>query len=240
MKKYSKEDPSSIQAMFGSIAKHYDKANAILSLQLHKNWNAKLIRALAKTNGTSLLDLCAGTGDIALMWLKGSHQRRTAYLLDFCGEMLECAKQKAKLYELDQHDISYLQGDAQNIPLKNCSVSCVSIAYGIRNVKDPINCIQETFRVLQPGGMFGILELTQPRNPILRFGHSLYLKAILPFIGRWMTSNEQAYQYLCGSIHSFISASELEKILIKSGFQKTKCIPLFGGIATMITGFKPQ
>ncbi len=239
MTEYSKEDPSSIQAMFGSIAKRYDKANAILSLQMHKHWNAKLVKAVSQGEITSFLDLCCGTGDIAFELLKQQHHPRRAFLLDFCPEMLACAKEKAKLFRLDHHFVTYIQGDAQAVPLDDASVSCITIAYGIRNVNQPRQCIKEAFRLLQPGGVFGILELTQPKNSFLRMGHQIYLKAVLPLLGRWLTSNEQAYQYLCNSIHSFIPPDELENLMKHEGFTSTHRHSLCGGIATIITGRKP-
>ena len=113
------------------------------------------------------------------------------------------------------------------------------MAYGMRNVHEPIKCIQETLRVLKPGGCFGILELTRPQNRLLRFGHNIYLRTFLPLLGKWLTASPEAYQYLCRSIQAFLSPEELEALLKSNGFVQTRCIPLTGGIATIILGFKP-
>jgi demethylmenaquinone methyltransferase/2-methoxy-6-polyprenyl-1,4-benzoquinol methylase len=112
------------------------------------------------------------------------------------------------------------------------------MAYGIRNVQDPKSCIHEVARLLKPGGRLGILELTRPSFPLLRLGHQFYLKTIIPFFGKWLTDNEDAYRYLCRSIQTFIEPQEIEKLLIEARFQKTKRIPLTGGIATLIVGTK--
>jgi demethylmenaquinone methyltransferase/2-methoxy-6-polyprenyl-1,4-benzoquinol methylase len=241
MPHYNKNDPESIQAMFSSIAAHYDKANAVLSFQMHRNWNRELVRrAVSPYSPTQLLDLCCGTGEIAYTYLKEANHPCHAHLLDFCKEMLDCAKQKAQQGHFNPiHQLSYIQGDAQAIPLGNQSVGCVTIAYGIRNVEDPIQCASEVFRVLTPGGVFGILELTQPNNRLLRLGHRLYLKGFLPFLGRCLSANQAAYQYLSQSIDTFIQPHVLEQQLRQIGFIETECIPLSGGIATILFAKKP-
>lgn len=235
-KQYNKEAPSSIQKMFGTIAKQYDRTNAILSFNLHQQWNRKL--ASFVKNPKKYLDLCAGTGEIAFTVLRKHKKPVEVYLLDFCQEMLD----QARLKELDNpfilHKIHYIQADAQKIPLASDSIDCVTIAYGIRNVQDPALCIKEAYRVLRPGGTFAILELTQPNNPILRLGHRIYLKTFMPLIGKMAASNKDAYRYLCQSIHSFVSSDRLEKILKEQGFKETTQLPLTGGIATIISGRK--
>lgn len=239
MTKYHKNDPQSIQKMFGSIAQRYDTANAILSLQLHKFWNARLVQSVStQPHPGILLDLCCGTGDIAFTYLKRSHAPQKAILLDFCPEMLECAKYKAAALHLNQHDLQYIQADVHQIPLENRSASAATMAYGIRNVKSPLVCFREVYRVLQPGGIFGILELTKPSNPLIRAGHSCYLKLMLPLLGKWITSNQEAYQYLCNSIHDFAAPAQLEQQLHQAGFNAIVQKPLAFGIATILLARK--
>lgn len=239
MPTYHKNDPHTIQSMFNSIAKHYDKANSILSFQLHKKWNRQLVCQMLLPYSHRFLDLCCGTGDIAFDYLQRSQSSCRAYLLDFSSNMLSCAKGKAAVLNLKRHEIKYLEADAQNLPLSSNSIDCATLAYGIRNIKDPDRCLQEIYRVLKPGGRFGILELTQPKNPFLRFGHRLYLKAFLPVFGKWITANQDAYQYLCNSIQSFILPEELENKMRSYQFIETSCIKLTGGIATILIGQKP-
>lgn len=239
MPAYNKNDPETIQHMFGSIAKQYDRTNAILSFQMHRLWNKKLVKHVYEVNSPqTLLDLCCGTGEIAFAYLNATQTPCEAYLLDFCPEMLECAKRKVK--PSNNHQINFIHADAQEIPLPPESVQCVTVAYGIRNVKSPQKCLQEVYCVLKPGGTFGVLELTQPTNSLLRSGHAFYLKYILPLLGRFLTSNQEAYEYLCQSIHTFIKPQELEKVFHDCGFEKTQVIPLMGGIATLILGKKPH
>lgn len=233
---YSKDDPKSIQALFASIAQSYDRTNAILSFQMHRLWNKQLIKQVSSKNPDTILDLCCGTGEIALTYLEQTKEIKTAYLLDFCSQMLDCARSKA--HGLTHH-LHFIEADAQVIPLPDESVSCATIAYGIRNVQDPSKCVHDVYRVLKKGGSFGILELTRPENSFLRFGHKLYLKTLLPILGRLFASNKEAYNYLQTSIRTFSEPQTLELLLKDAGFVQTARIPLTGGIATIIYGQKP-
>lgn len=236
---YNKNDPETIRAMFNSIAKNYDRTNAVLSFQMHKRWNAALVKqVLLAEKPKTILDLCCGTGAIAFDYLRRSQNPLTAYMLDFSEEMLAQARIHADSMQLARHEINYLQADAQHIPLANSSIECATIAYGIRNVKQPQRCLEEVFRVLKSNGTFGILELTQPSNFFMKIGHSFYLKAMLPILGKLLTSNQEAYQYLCNSIPTFIPPQDLENLMQAAGFRQIKRQSLFGGVATLLIGKK--
>ena len=238
---YNKNRPETIQAMFNSIAKPYDRTNAILSLNLHKRWNLELVqRVQSHQTAHTLLDLCAGTGDIAFAYLKELPVPCQALLVDFSAEMLACAKEKGKIFEGSLHSIQYVQADVQRLPFLDQSIDCTTMAYGIRNVHHPLKCLNEVFRVLKPGGCFGILELTRPQNPLLKIGHQLYLRILLPLLGKMLTANKEAYHYLRHSIHTFIPPGELEDLIKVAGFTKTGRYSLAGGTATIITGYKPM
>ncbi|MCB1136003.1 MAG: bifunctional demethylmenaquinone methyltransferase/2-methoxy-6-polyprenyl-1,4-benzoquinol methylase UbiE [Chlamydiia bacterium] len=240
---YQKQAPETIQAMFGSIASNYDKGNAILSFNLHRLWNRCLVHEVRSgAEEGDLLDLCSGTGDIAIQFLRQAPADCHGYLLDFCPEMLQEARTKTRAAGLLQPTthLHFIHGDAQDIALEDNSVQFITMAYGIRNIKDPAQACREALRVLKPGGRFGILELTRPSNPLLRQGHGIYLKLFLPLLGRLVTSNRNAYKYLCQSIENFIAPDELREILADSGFAPTWQRPLMGGIATILVGTKPH
>ena len=236
---YNKNKPETIKSMFGSIAKSYDRTNAILSLQLHKLWNQKLIQETIGKNTGVLADLCCGTGIVTYSWLKKVKDPQKAYLIDFCPEMLEYAKQRANENKMGAiHQLEFIQADVQDIPLTSSSVEFATMAYGVRNVQSPLQCFREVHRIMKPGGTFGILELTEPTNTLLRFGHNIYLRNILPILGKMLTSNKDAYQYLSNSIQNFIKPHEVALLMKEAGFKYIEITPLTGGIATIISGKK--
>jgi demethylmenaquinone methyltransferase/2-methoxy-6-polyprenyl-1,4-benzoquinol methylase len=233
MTKYNKNHPDSIKKMFGSIAKQYDRTNAILSFQMHRWWNRQLVKSMPGKMSV-LADLCCGTGEIAQGYLKRCRDSKKAYLIDFCPEMLDHAR--LKNLESGRHEIEYITADVQAIPLRDHCVDAATVAYGIRNVKEPRRFISEVYRILKPGGSFGILELTRPQNKMLRSGHEFYLRNVLPILGKLATSNKGAYEYLCSSIENFTKPEELESMMRQEGFVEIKRKPLMGGIATIIIG----
>lgn len=223
---YNKNDPSSIQEMFATIAQDYDRANLTLSLGLCNYWNSLLVKKVASKR--NLLDLCAGTGEIAARFLKKDPTKK-ALLVDFSKEMLAIAAQRG---------LKTLQADASVIPLPDSSFDAITCAYGVRNIQNPMLAFQESYRILQKEGIFSILELTRPQNGLLHLSHHLYLSTIVPLLGKLVTRNKKAYNYLQGSIKSFTSPHEIKNQLEKVGFQKVEIEPLTGGIATIITGRK--
>lgn len=238
---YKKRDAKTVEKMFDSVAANYDRTNALLSLNLHKKWNRTLVKKMQEhlQHPATLLDLCAGTGDIALSYLKASAPSTKTYLLDFSKEMLAKAKIKADAMELSEcHAIEYLVADAEKIPLPDHSVEGITIAYGLRNLCNPGFALNDAYRVLKKGGTFGILELTRPKNSWLRLGHRLYLKSALPLLARLSSKNREAYRYLASSIKQFTPPEEIEKLLQKAGFSKVEHIPLSCGIATIILAHK--
>lgn len=249
MTHYDKQQPETIQTMFGSIAKSYDRTNAILSFQLHRLWNRKLIQTTVQRDKrradadfarpSVLADLCCGTGAISLPWLKSCTVPQQVLLVDFCREMLECAQEKVKDLRLDPiHTLNFINADVQAMPLQTDSVDYATMAYGIRNVKSPLECFREVYRILKNNGSFGILELTEPDNFFLRQGHRLYLKTALPLLGKLFTKNREAYAYLSQSIQAFVKPQELKLLLEEAGFTSIQVRPLSFGVATLLVAHK--
>ncbi len=212
------------QQLFSEIAPTYERNNALLSFGLHRYWNRCLARAITPyAEGGTLLDLCAGTGDITHAYLQQTTSPQKVILLDFCPEMLAIACAK----EAGAHDLSYIEADAQDLPLEDHAISAVTCAYGMRNIADPIKAGQEVLRVLKPGGVFGILELTRPRHFPFNLLHTLHLKTLVPLFGH-------AYRYLSTSVSAFTEPAKLSAVLQSLGFDEIERRPLFFGTATLL------
>jgi demethylmenaquinone methyltransferase / 2-methoxy-6-polyprenyl-1,4-benzoquinol methylase len=232
---YTKSSPQTIQTLFSKIATRYDLCNSALSFNLHKRWNKNLVRELLCTRADNILDLCAGTGDIAFEFSRHLPPETKINLLDFCGPMLEVAKKKAAGLK---STFEFIQGDATALPFTHDTFSQVSIACGIRNVHDPKKCMNEAFRVLKKGGVFGILELTCPKNSLIRTLHSFYLKFFVPLIGKLTTAHKEPYQYLDQSIKEFQTPEAMKSTLEAIGFKEVKIIPQSLGIASILIAKK--
>ncbi|MCH9611098.1 MAG: Demethylmenaquinone methyltransferase [Chlamydiales bacterium] len=220
----------SVKETFSTIASDYDRMNSVLSFGLHHRWNRELVRAVKRAN--HLLDLCAGTGEIAFKFLEQNSDSCTV-LLDFCPQMLSVAKKKGAHLE---PRFLIEEGDAQKLPFDDGAFDAATIAYGIRNVKDPMRCFQETYRILQRGGRFAILELTRPSG-IMALGHKLHL-AMVPLLGKLVVKKPLPYRYLKRTIESFASPEELMEQLSEVGFVHVHKKSLLGGTATLISAQK--
>jgi demethylmenaquinone methyltransferase / 2-methoxy-6-polyprenyl-1,4-benzoquinol methylase len=231
---YCQKSPDSIRQMFDSIAKKYDRNNALLSFGMHRYWTKVLVNQILSfpnNQPVTYFDLCCGTGDVAFQFLKSNPALSKACLIDFSSEMLECAKRKANHIK-PSFEVSYIEANVQKLPFEKQSADLATMAYGIRNMKSHEDCLTEVYRILKPGGRFALLELTRPASKLMRVGHSIYLHTILPLFGK-------AYHYLCQSIEELIPLSELETLFHKANFIRTKCLSLAGGIASIIVGHKP-
>ena len=235
MQHYTKDEPSTIKTLFNTIADRYDLANQLMSFGLHNLWNKKLVDGVVyrmpQSTPLTVLDLCAGTGDIAFRFPSRKEVViDSLHLLDFSKEMLAVAKLKAPKVS---SRIFFHEGDAQDVPFKDASFDAITLAYGIRNVGDPKKCLLEGRRVLKNGGVMAILELTRPKNSFLQLFHKFFLHTCIPLIGKIITSDEQAYAYLKNSVLTFLGPQELVKMASSVGFTNIQVQPVAGGIATI-------
>jgi demethylmenaquinone methyltransferase/2-methoxy-6-polyprenyl-1,4-benzoquinol methylase len=232
-------DPETVREMFSTIAARYDVTNALLSLGLHRLWNCQLAKSVLARAPGKILDLCCGTGAIAHELLK-RFPTRSAQLTcaDFCPGMLTHATAKLAPWARLGHQLQYLCADAQQLPLPEQAFDAVTIAYGIRNVAEPVRALAEAHRVLRPGGQLAILELTRPRAAWLSWAHRCYLRVMVPLLGAISTRQKAAYQYLARSIRQFSDPQTLAHQMQQLGFHRVQQQPLWGGVCTLITGVR--
>jgi len=214
--------------MFDSIAPRYDLLNHVLSAGMDRGWRDQAVDALALPANARVLDLCTGTGDLAIATVHRA-AGATVVGIDFAGEMLRLALAKTRDASLDRR-IRLVRGDATRIPLADRSCDAATIAFGIRNVAEPQQALAELARVLKPGGRLAILEFGQPRIPGIRTMYAWYFRYLLPLVGRLISKHQSAYSYLPASVGAFPPPSEFAKTLSATGFSHVRAVPLTFGI----------
>lgn len=229
-----------VNTIFHSVAKKYDLMNNILSLGMHLLWKDMFITKLkpAKHRNWKLLDVAGGTGDIAFKALKATNQNPKAHvsLLDINSSMLKVGKSRAKKQNIKQ--ISFIEGDAQNLPFEDNSFDAYTIAFGIRNVPNINLCLSEAYRVLKPGGHFLCLEFSKMQDPIIEKVYDAWSIYAIPNIGKWVANDRAAYQYLVDSIRKFPNQDLFLSMVEQANFKKCNYTNLSLGIAAIHEGWK--
>jgi len=221
--------PARIAGMFDQIAARYDLLNLVLSGGLDRRWRRRAVRALALSGRERVLDVCTGTGDLAMAALRARAGARDVVGVDFAGAMLARARDKARRAGLGGR-FHLAQGDATRLPLPAASVDAVMVAFGIRNVERPADALAEFRRVLRPGGRLAVLEFGQPRSALVRAVYGWYGRHVLPRIGRAVSRHPDAYEYLPASVAAFPAGGAFVTLLRHAGFEAATAVPLTFGI----------
>src|SRR5476651_2492414 len=225
--------------MFDAIAGRYDFLNHLLSAGIDRRWRTRAIRSLQLTGRERILDLCSGTGDLAIAAMRAQPSAARVVGVDFAGAMLRVGTGKLHTGQLDDR-VAMVQGDATRIPLGDASVDAVTIGFGIRNVQDMDAVCAEIYRVLKPGGRLAILEFAVPTVPVIGALYRFYLNRVLPLVGRAVSRHNAAYGYLPASIGAFASPDEFVKILRQANFGTISPIRLTFGSVILYTALKEQ
>jgi len=229
---YEKND---IGKMFSSITPWYDFLNHLLSFNLDRKWRREVIKMVGFSKSLMVLDVCTGTGDIAIGLKSMGHK---VVGIDISGEMLRVAMRKAEKKKVTD-GFFFVRGDALFLPFKNETFDLITIGFGLRNFTSYEKGISEMVRVLKRGGRLFVLEFSMPRGGIFSFLYSIYLKKILPLIGGLVSGSRDAYRYLSSSIQCFMKKGEVVELLKKFGLQAVGLKELTGGIAVIYYGIKP-
>jgi demethylmenaquinone methyltransferase/2-methoxy-6-polyprenyl-1,4-benzoquinol methylase len=221
--------------MFSAIAPRYDFLNHFLSLNIDKAWRRRAARGLAPVldiPGSRCLDLCCGTGDLAM-----EIRRQTPATIvgsDFSHAMLKlCQKKKSRR---NAAPFSLVEADALQLPFPERCFDGAAIAFGLRNLDDPEKGLREMRRILKPQGRLVVLEFTKPAHPLFHQLFQLYFLKILPWIGNTISRHGTAYTYLPKSVIAFPDQNALVKLMTRSGFGEVGFENLTGGIAALHWG----
>jgi demethylmenaquinone methyltransferase/2-methoxy-6-polyprenyl-1,4-benzoquinol methylase len=228
-----------IRRMFGHIAPSYDLLNHLLSLNIDKYWRWRTTRLAPPLADGPILDLCTGTGDLALAYDKAARGRVPIIGADFCHEMLVRAVDKTQRRGAAGR-IRYLEADAQQLPFPDNQFLLTTAAFGLRNVTDTDRGLAEMVRVTRPAGKVAILEFSQPRHWLFGRLYRFYFTHILPCIGQTISrSKDNAYRYLPASVQEFPDGAALAQRLREHGLRDVAWHPFTFGIATLYVGTKP-
>lgn len=230
-----------IRALFGNIAPFYDFLNHLLSLNIDRRWRAKTVKLVPAILGEGpVLDVCTGTGDLALAYQRAGRGQVAVIGADFCQPLLDRACKKALRHQHEnQEPVQFLQADTQHLPFPDNTFQIVSVAFGLRNVADTNRGLAEMARVCKPGGKVVVLEFSKPRALGLDRLYLWYFRQVLPRVGQWFSrSPDAAYKYLPESVVAFPDYEELCALMAGQGLQSASYHPLTFGVATIYVGTK--
>jgi len=232
------KEPARIAAMFDAIARRYDTLNHLLSAGLDRRWRARAVKTLALTGQERVLDLCTGTGDLALGMVRpGRPGARAVVGIDFAAEMLRYAQRKVRDAGVARR-VMLVRGDATSIPCPDGAFDAATVAYGIRNVVDTATACRELHRVLRPGGRLVILEFGQPRIPGVKTAYRWYFQYLLPRVGRMISKHSEAYSYLPASVEKFPAGAAFSAVLREAGFARVEHVSMTFGVSYMYVADK--
>jgi len=235
----SEQDPEqaarAVEEMFSAIAPRYDLLNHVLSMNVDRWWwwrTARRFRDLLRRDGSRVLDLCCGTGDMTFALYRQSHGAAGLVGADFSRAMLERARRKG-----EGKPIEWVEADALHLPFADASFDLVTSAFGFRNLADYDAGLREIVRVLKSGGEVGILDFGEPRG-VIGYLYRLYFKNVLPVIGAMISGVEGPYKYLPASVERFPPLAEMLERMRAAGFSEVAYQPYTFGIAGLYWGRK--
>lgn len=224
-----------VAKMFDNISGNYDGLNRMITAGIDVSWRKKVVKLVGENKPKQILDIATGTGDLAIMLATLNPKRVVG--LDISEGMLEVGKKKIKKANLS-HIIQMVKGDSENIPFDDNTFDAVSVSFGVRNFENLNKGLKEVLRVLKPGGVFAVLETSNPTKFPFKQGYMFYTRFILPVIGKVFSKDKVAYSYLSESANSFPFGKDFNNILEKNGFKEAKNIPVTFGVASIYTAEK--
>jgi demethylmenaquinone methyltransferase / 2-methoxy-6-polyprenyl-1,4-benzoquinol methylase len=222
-----------VRTMFDRIAGVYDLMNTAMTAGMHHRWRQRAADRAELGPGGAALDVCCGTGDLAIELAARVGAEGTVVGCDFSEPMLELARRKAGDRELSQ--VRFEWADALELPYPDGAFDAVTVGFGARNLADLDGGLRELARVLRPGGRLVILEITQPRRPPLSTFYSLWFDRIVPVLGT-IAGDRGAYSYLPESVKRFPSPLGLAELMESAGLERIRYLLLAGGIIAIHSG----
>lgn len=227
-----------VREMFDNIAPAYDFMNRAMTLGIDKLWRRKAVNIVRNHGGKKILDVATGTGDLAIA-LARRIDGATVTGADLSEGMIEIGREKVDKAGLSSR-ITLEATDCMNLPMDDETFDCVTVAYGVRNFEDLRRGYAEMARVLRPGGMIAVIELSTPTSPLVKPLYRLYTRGIIPAVGRMISHDSRAYSYLPESIAAVPQGEEMLSLMREAGLTDARCLPLTFGTCSIYTAIKRQ
>jgi demethylmenaquinone methyltransferase/2-methoxy-6-polyprenyl-1,4-benzoquinol methylase len=220
-----------VQDLFATVAPRYDLINDLQSFALHRWWKRKLIRLAAPRSGERALDVCCGTGDVSFGFAAKGVQ---TIGLDFSQAMLSVAQTRSQSGPSSNGaHLSFVQGDAQNLPYPDNSFDIVTVSYGLRNLTDWKAGLREMYRVAMPGGRLLVLDFGKPENPLWRRLYFGYLRGVVPLFGKAFCGDAQTHSYILESLENYPAQKGVAAAMQEIGCSNVGIHNLIGGIMSI-------
>ena len=231
------EKASRVAGVFHSVADKYDVMNDVMSFGVHRIWKRLTIDAAGAKQGSKVLDLAGGTGDLASQFARIVGSSGKVVLSDINASMLENGRHR--LTDLGiAGNIEYVQANAECLPFADNTFDIVTIAFGLRNVTDKEAALRSIFRVLKAGGRLLVLEFSKPVLPGLAPIYDQYSFKLLPLMGKLIANDAESYRYLAESIRMHPDQETLKQMMSTAGFERVTYTNMTGGIVALHKGFK--
>ena len=220
-----------VKDMFNNISSKYDRINQVMTLNMDQNWRQTVYNLSMQDDPKKIIDIATGTGDIALCFANDDVE---VIGIDNARQMLDIANQKKSSFK----NIQFQLEDAENMSFENNSFDVATVGFGVRNFEDLNKGLNEIKRILKPGKKLIILETAVPSFFLLRLGYLFYTKMVVPFLGKIIAGNQQAYNYLSNSAEQFPHGKDFKEILEMNGFTDVTSIKLNLGIVNIYEATK--
>lgn len=223
--------------VFNTVAEKYDLMNDLMSLGIHRLWKRFTIEMSSVRKGQCVLDIAGGTGDLTYQLAKRVGKTGTVYLADINAAMLAIGKDRL----IDRgviNNVKYVQANAESLPFPDNYFDCITFAFGLRNVTNQQNALNEICRILKPGGRILILEFSKPVLPLLQPIYDAYSFKVLPFLGELITGSAESYRYLAESIRKHPDQETLKAMMQEADLSGCEYFNLSGGIVALHRGYK--
>ncbi len=215
--------------MFDRIARRYDLVNTVLSAGTDGGWRRSAARLTELKAGGSALDVACGSGKLTAVLARMAGPSGHVVGLDFSRQMLEVARS-------EHPGIEFLDGDALNLPFEDAGFDASTIAFGLRNLADPVRGLREMLRVVRPGGRAVVLEFVRPPNGPVGSAYRVYLRTLLPAIGGVLSGQPTAYRYLSDTVDSYRNADELRALAEVAGWKGVRYKSVAAGTVGLLSG----